>query len=176
VRLNKLILAFPILFISVPIYGQPASAVNLSRSESSFLKDAAAGGIAEVKFGELAEQNAASERVRNFGKQMVKDHTKMGDEVRSLASTKSVDLPTDMGVKEKVSYKLLSSKKGSDFDRQYVEAMVKDHQNDIAEFEKESTAGKDPDVKALAAKALPTLRKHLQMAEDVAREIGASTK
>lgn len=42
--------------------------------------------------------------------------------------------------------------------------MLSDHKKDVSEFEKQSTRGTDPDLKAFAAKTLPTLQEHLQMA------------
>ena len=57
-------------------------------------------------------------------------------------------------------------------DRAYISAMVKDHKEDIAEFEKEASSGSDPNIKAFAAKTLPTLKEHLTMAESTARQVG----
>lgn len=149
---------------------------NLSSRDSSFLKDAAQGGMEEVKLGQLAQQNGASERVKQFGEHMVKDHTAMGDDVKSVAASDNVDLPSDIGLKAKASYKMLEMKKGADFDKAYMSAMIKDHKNDIAAFQKEANSGKDPNVKALASKALPKLREHLQMAENVARDLGIAAQ
>jgi putative membrane protein len=168
------VLVIPLLATSALVAFAQGS--GIPHSDASFLKDAAAGGFAEVKLGELAQQNAASDRVKEFGRKMIDDHSRMGEQVKSLAANKRVDLPTDMGIKEKIDYKLLSSKKGADFDRAYMAAMVKDHENDVAQFEKEADNGKDGEVRALASKALPTLRQHLQMAQDVAGEVEASAK
>jgi putative membrane protein len=104
---------------------------------------------------------------------MVTDHTKMGDEVKSLAGSKGVTLPSQMEAKEKAEYDRLSKKTGAEFDRDYMSMMVKDHMQDIQEFQNEANSGQDPDVKALAAKALPTLREHLRMAENAEKQVGA---
>ena len=172
---NKIFLAAPILLAAIA-WAQPAANVALSHSESSFLKDAAAGGIAEVKFGQLAEQNAASQQVKDFARRMIKEHSTMNSQLQSLAASKKVELPTDMGIKEKASYKLLSAKKGADFDRAYMSDMVKDHEADIKDFQKQADSGTDSEVRALASRDLPTLRAHLSTAQQVASEVGASTK
>jgi len=70
----------------------------------------------------------------------------------------------------------LSKLSGADFDRQYMEMMVKDHVKDVKEFEEASTKAKDADVKAWAAKTLPTLREHLQLARDVNSKVAGSKK
>jgi len=146
----------------------------LSHSDAAFLKDAAEGGMDEVKLGELAQQHGASDRVKKFGQRMVDDHTKMNGEVQALAARKNVTLPTDISVRQHASYKLLSDKNGEAFDKSYISTMVKDHQDDIAAFQKEANTGSDPDVKALVTKALPTLQEHLRMAQDIARELGVN--
>jgi putative membrane protein len=129
--------------------------------------------MAEVQFGELAQKNASSSAVKQFGERMMTDHTKMGDEVKSLAGSKGVTLPSQMEAKERAEYDRLSKKTGAEFDRDYMSMMVKDHMQDIQEFQNEANNGQDPDVKALAAKALPTLREHLRMAENAEKQVGA---
>jgi putative membrane protein len=96
---------------------------------------------------------------------MVDDHGKANDELKKLASQKGITLPTDLDAKHQATYDRLSKLSGADFDRAYMADMVKDHHEDVNEFRKESQSGSDPDVKAWAAKTLPTLEHHLQMAE-----------
>jgi len=156
-----------------PLAYSQKPAATLSHSDSSFLKDAAEGNMDEVKLGEMAQQKATNEKVKEFGKRMVDDHSKMANDVQSLASQKNITLPADITTTEKASNKLLSTKSGDSFDKSYISAMLKDHKDDIQAFEKEANSGTDPDVRALASKALPTLREHLKMAEDVARQVGA---
>ena len=62
---------------------------------------------------------------------------------------------------------------GAEFDRMYVEHMVKDHEKDIKEFEKESSKGEDSDVKSFAEQTLPKLREHLQTAQGLVQATGA---
>jgi len=144
-------------------------------ADHTFLKNAAQGGMAEVQLGQLAEKNGSNAAVKQFGQRMVTDHTRMGDEVKSLAATKNVTLPATLNSKDQALYKSLSAKTGSDFDRAYISAMVKDHNHDIADFQQEANSGNDPDIKSLAARARPTLQEHLRLAEDAARQLGMTT-
>jgi len=144
----------------------------LSHSDAAFLKDAAEGGMDEVKLGELAQQNGLSDRVKKFGRHMADDHTKMNNELQALAARKNVTLPTDISILQHAGYKLLSAKSGEGFDKSYISSMVKDHEDDIMAFQKEATNGGDADVKTLALRALPTLQEHLRMAQDIAPELG----
>jgi putative membrane protein len=78
-----------------------------------------------------------------------------------------MDANTDMTMKDQENNNKLMGLSGDAFDREYMNMMVKDHEKDVKEFEKASTKAKDPDVRAFAAKTLPTLREHLQQARDI---------
>ena len=144
---------------------QGSNSANRMGSDQTFVMKAAHGGMAEVKLGTLATQKAANADVKAFGQQMVDDHSKANDELKQLASTKGITLPTDIDAKDQATYDRLSKLSGAEFDRAYMNHMVSDHRTDVSEFRRESQHGSDPDVKAWAAKTLPTLEHHLQMAE-----------
>ena len=168
--------AFALALVAAPLAYSQKVPLTLSRGDNSFAKDAAEGGMAEVKMGQLAQTNAMNAKVKMFGERMVTDHTKMGDELKGVASRKNITLPSDISSKQQSTYKTLSAKTGADFDKAYISDMVKDHEEDIAAFQKEANSGTDEDLKAFASKALPTLQEHLKMAQDIARELGVSVK
>ena len=141
---------------------------KVSASDQKFMREAAQGGLAEVELGKLATEKASSEDVKKFGQRMVDDHSKANDELKSLASSKGVDLPDQVSSKDKAKEEKLSQLSGADFDRAYMENMLKDHKKDVADFEKESTNGQENDVKQFASKTLPTLKEHLQQAQQIA--------
>jgi putative membrane protein len=132
----------------------------------NFMNEAAMGGMAEVELGKLAQEKATSQRVKNFGEMMVRDHSAANDDLKAIARQKNVTLPTDLG-KHKDHYDDLSKKTGANFDKAYMKMMVDDHQDDISAFEKIAENGTDPDVKTFASQKLPTLRKHLDSAKAI---------
>ena len=129
-------------------------------SAEDFLKAAAQGGMAEVKLGNLAATKSQNAEVKAFGKLMVADHTKANTELTALAKKKNISLPSDIGSHQSTVDDL--TKATSDFDKNYVNDMVKDHEEDVAAFQKQADSATDPDVKAFAAKTLPTLKSHLE--------------
>ncbi|HEV7699973.1 MAG TPA: DUF4142 domain-containing protein [Pyrinomonadaceae bacterium] len=129
-------------------------------SPESFMKDAAEGGMAEVEMGKLAASKAKDPEVKKFGQMMVTDHTAANNELKALAAKKNIQLPADSG-SHKSDMDDLSKETGADFDKDYVEMMVDDHEADVAKFQKMADNASDPEVKAFAAKTLPTLKKHL---------------
>ena len=134
----------------------------------AFMNDAAPGGMVEVELGELAVKQAADKSVKQFGQQMVADHSKAGAELKQLASQKKVMLPAELTPKQKETMEKLSKLKGADFDREYVKEMVADHEKDVAAFTGVAQNATDADVKSFAAKTLPTLTQHLQMIRGIA--------
>ena len=139
----------------------------VSEEDSKFAVMAASGGMMEVQLGELAQQKAASQRVKDFGAMMVRDHTKANDELKNLAGMKNITVPPAPGEDHMDQITNLSKKSGREFDREYMKMMVDDHQEDIDEFEKCSNNSKDADLKAFAAKTLPVLRTHLDSAKAI---------
>jgi len=143
-------------------------------SDQKFVMDAAKGGMAEVELGKLAQDKGSSEQVKSFGKRMVDDHSKANDELQTLAKNKSITLPSDLDPKDKALKDRLSKLSGAAFDRAYMNAMLQDHRKDVNEFRMESKSGKDADVKAFAAKTLPTLEDHLKLAQEAEKAVGTS--
>jgi len=145
--------------------GEQTGMGNMSSSDHEFVMEAAMGGMMEVELGRIAAQKGMSESVKQFGQRMVDDHSKANEELMSLATSKGMTLPTALDEKHKKDVTKLSAMSGADFDRAYSRMMLSDHNKDVKEFEKQSTKGADPDIKAFAGKTLPTLREHLQMAK-----------
>ena len=71
--------------------------------------------------------------------------------------------------------KKLERLSGAQFDREFTKMMVQDHEKVVAAFDKQAKDGKDSELKAFAAKTLPTLRTHLQMARQMQSGSGAAS-
>ena len=130
------------------------AASKLSAADKNFMMNAAKGGMMEVEMGKMAAQNAQNADVKKFGNRMVTDHSKANSELMGLAKEEGVSLP---GAKSPGKWKS---------DKDYMDAMVKDHQTDLAEFQKEAQSGTDPDLKAFAAKYAKVVAQHLKMAQE----------
>jgi putative membrane protein len=163
--------AFGLLALAPLSQAQSESANRLAAADQTFAMKAAQGGMAEVKLGQLAKDHASNSAVKQFGQQMVDDHSKANDELKDLASKKGITLPTDIAAKDQATYDRLSKLNGAEFDRAYMADMVKDHRTDVSEFRRESERGQDSDLKSWAGKTLPTLEHHLQMAESTDKEV-----
>jgi putative membrane protein len=158
---------------SLPAFAQAQSTAATS-ADQTFLMNTAKASLAEVELGKLAAINASSDQVKTFGQKMVDDHTKANVELRALAGSKNIVLPSDLDAQDKAAHDTLAALKGVEFDREYMAMMVAGHRKVADSLKKESTSGKDADVKAWASKTLPTVEGHLKMALEANRAVGTS--
>jgi putative membrane protein len=142
-----------------------AADTGLSPADRAFLAKAAQGGLMEVTAGKLAAQRGLDTAVKQFGQKMVTDHTAVNDKLKALADSKQMVLPDSVSDDQNAALGKLEALSGTDFDKMYSHMMVKDHVEDISEFEKEAKRGQDGDVLSFAESTLPTLRQHLMLAK-----------
>ncbi|HEX6707275.1 MAG TPA: DUF4142 domain-containing protein [Albitalea sp.] len=157
-----------VLCFALSLIAGMAMAQALDRRDADFLKQAAQAGLAEVEGSKLAVSKGVNTQVKGFAQQMVDDHTKAGSELAALAASKGVTLPTELTVAQKAKLELLSSRDGGSFDRNYANTLgVGAHRDTLRLFQKAAGSSRDADVKAFAAKALPTLQHHFEMAQEL---------
>jgi len=144
--------------------GAAGTQAGMNQQDHKFIMEAAMGGMMEVELGRVAVQRGTSEAVKQFGQRMVDDHSKANQELMSLASSKGMTLPTALDDKHQKDVTKLSAMSGAEFDRAYAKMMLKDHEKDVKEFERQSTKAGDPELRAFVTKTLPTLQEHLQIA------------
>ena len=145
--------------------GAGAKAGSLDAADRKFVETAAQGGLAEVALGNLGQSKASNPQVKEFAARMVTDHSKANAELKTLAANKGVTLPAAVDAKDQKEADKLGKLTADKFDHEYMEFMVSDHKKDVKEFEKQAKTAKDADVRAFAAKTLPTLQEHLKMAQ-----------
>jgi putative membrane protein len=151
------------------------TAKSRSAGDAHFAKEAAQGGMAEVKLGQLAQEKGSNDLVRSFGKRMVDDHSKANDKLKEVASRESITLPNDLSAKDQATSDRLSKLNGAAFDRAYARDMVKDHETDVAAFQKEANGGKTDSLKSFASETLPTLQDHLKQAKEMMKNVGGTS-
>lgn len=143
--------------------GSPGTTVvKMSQKDVNFIQKAAGGGAQEVANGQMAEKQAKSAAVKSMAARIVADHTRLNKELTALANRKGVTFNTS-GVR--------AQNLGSgDFDRLYLSWLEQVHRADIADFERAAKSADDQELRAWAAKALPTLKQHLAMAQGAAKK------
>jgi putative membrane protein len=149
---------------------------QLSNSDYKFAVAATRANTSEVDLGQLAAQKATDPAVRQFAERMVRDHSKANQQLSQILSQKGVTVPTETSSSEQREVDRLQKLNGAEFDKAYIEHMIRDHKKDVKEFEKASQKSEDGDIKAFAANTLPVLQDHLKMAQDLEGTVKAEKR
>jgi putative membrane protein len=149
--------------------------------DQAFVGKAMEGGKAEVALGQLAEQKSQSNDVKQFAQKMVSEHSQMGDKwFKPVAKQLGVSEPKGPSKKDKKEIEKLQGLSGTDFDNEYIKFMVKDHKQDLKDFENEAQSAQNPNVKMIAQQGSKVISQHLQLAEQLAKnhnvEVASNSK
>ena len=144
---------------------------SLDTTDKEFVMTAAQGGMAEVNLGQMASSKTTNPDVKAFADRMVADHSKANDELKQLAQNKGMALPGNLDKESQQLADKLSKMTGKDFDKEYINDMVNDHEKVVNAFDKASKSATDPDLRAWTTKTLPTLQDHLRMAKEAQSKV-----
>jgi putative membrane protein len=140
--------------------------------DSSFYKDAAEGGLAEVSDATLAAQSATDPKVKEFAAMMIKDHSAANNKLAALAANKNLTLPNSPGVLQMASHEKLKLLSGESFDKSYIKGQISAHRDTVKLLRKEIASGEDADAKAFAKSILPTVEGHYKSIKIIASADG----
>jgi putative membrane protein len=146
-----------------------------SSADKTFIEDSSQGSLFEVNVAKLALEKSKDPNVRKFAERMITDHEKLIEQMKPIAMQYHVKTPTGPSIADRAKYEELKLKSGTDFDRAYVEAMVKDHNEDLQKFIAEENSTQVPELKATVAKGEKVIREHTQMIDDIAHMGGIQT-
>lgn len=166
-------LNFPAVFCCSMVLSFPAFSQNTkatATSDQAFLDLAAQTDMAEANLGQLAATNAASQQVKDYAQMLVSDHTADYSKLGALATKTNLTIPKSLDAKHQRLAGSFQKLKGAAFDRRYIQEMVSGHEAAIAAYDKESRDGQNADLKAYAKDTLPTLEKHKNAAQDLAKK------
>jgi putative membrane protein len=149
------------------------AACSSAEDSTKFATKAAQGGMAEVELGRLALERASDPSVKEFGQRMVMDHTRANTELKAVAQKINLQLPTELNSDQKSTRDKLAKLSGAEFDKEYMAAMLKDHEEDVKDFQTQANKGTNADIKGFAGRTLPTLQAHLELARETAKRVGA---
>jgi putative membrane protein len=142
-------------------------AASVSDADAKFAVEAANAGMMEVELGKVAGQNSSSTDVKDFGAMMIRDHTKAGDELKTIAMAKHISLPMSASKDDQDKMDNLKKKMGHDFDKSYIDMMVSGHKKVADMFDEEVKKGSDTDLRNFATKTLDAIHAHLEAAKKI---------
>ena len=133
----------------------------------NFVKKAANGGLFEVQMGDTASKKATNQQVRNFANRMVTDHSAANQMLHAAVQGLNVTIPSTLEKQYQDQINRLSKVKANEFDKEYMNQMVKDHEKDVSEFEKAEKNLPAGALKTWVSATLSTIKKHLDMAKSI---------
>ena len=152
--------------VNIALDNEAADMTNTAGAaiDTAFVTEALKGDNGEVAIGNLAATKASSQAAKDFGKMLATDHGAHKQKLVELASGAGIPTTDDPSDEGKANLDKLKGLSGTAFDKAFKQAMIEDHQKDIAKYEEQASSG-DPQTSALAKDTLPTLRKHLETAQ-----------
>jgi putative membrane protein len=155
---------------SPPKPAAPAAKNTLNQEDRTFVKEAGAGGLAEVELSKIAQKSENAD-VKRFADRMVQDHTAANQELTTIATGLGIDVPKTLDQEHEQIRKKLAPLHGKAFDEQYMQAMVEDHNKTVDLFREEGRGGNSVLLKEFALKTLPILQEHQKMALELSRKV-----
>jgi len=141
-------------------------------TDVEFLQMAAAGHNADIQLGRLAQLKGANADVKSFAGRLVKDHEAAYAELAKLLKNRKLAILSGLEWQNRDDAKKLLVLKGDEFDRLYVETMVRHHEKDETAYDNQAKNGKEDDVKTYASSTLPGIRQHLKEARTLQKTVG----
>jgi len=161
---RKLIAAVALLAVVIGVRAEEKPAAD-AFDDAGFVKMAAIDGMHEVELGKIAQTQAKNDDVKKFAEQMVKDHGKANEELKTAAKAASIAVPDKLDDKHQKHIDAFKDYKGTNFDQDYMKHMVSDHTEAVALFTRASKEAKNKEIKDFATRTLPTIQAHLEQAK-----------
>jgi putative membrane protein len=147
---------------------------KLPKQDAQLMQRLAEADMAEVAAGKVAQRKASSEKVKAYAEHMVEDHGKMIEEKKEMAKAKGASLPARPAKKHQAAVQKLQGLSGSEFDREYMAQMVKDHEEALQLARRAARNAKDPELRASAKKGAREIEEHLKEAKELHASLKSS--
>ena len=155
--------ALSVVFLGLPL----GLSAQVNPTDVSFMMLAARAAHSESAISDLPATRSQSADIKTLGEKLKANYDKIADDLKTLAASRHVTLPTDLDPDQKKAANNLAKQNPAAFDKAYLEYLVADHQDLLARFTKAQRTTPDGDVRTFAEKSLQTLRENLQQAMNV---------
>jgi len=158
---------------TMPGEGTPGAASLNSENtmaDQAFLRKTLEDNVAEMQMGQLAAQKSPSDDVKQYGQRMLQVHQELDTQLKPVAEKLGVNEPKNPSKKDKQEIERLQALSGSDFDSEFLKAMLKEQRLDVKNFKDEEQRAEDPTVERVAKMDMPVLSQHLQLLKELAQE------
>ena len=152
--------------------GSTSSAARFNKADEKLVVQLAQANIAEINTAKLAEEKSKNDQVKTLAKKMMDDHSKALDELKQLAQTKGMTLPTEPDRQQKLMENRLTALSGEKFDKQYVEQIAeRARKGEHKLLLQVGAKAQDMELKNYATKTLAVIESQQQLVKDTSRSI-----
>ncbi len=148
----------------------PQAAGQPTPVDRMFVSKAMQGSMAEIQLGQMTLQKSNNPQVKEFAQRMIDDHTKLNEQMKPVAEQLGVKPPDQVSKGDRKTMAKLQALSGSAYDQAYIKDMVKDHKQDLNDFQMEASSGQDQMVKDAASQGSKVIAQHLQLAQQMAKD------
>jgi putative membrane protein len=167
--------------VAAMLAAAPGASAQVTTSQDSIAADTAyirqviRGNFLEVGLGRRAYSEAEDSAVKQFALRMITDHNSMNDQWTELAQQNDMEVELEVGPAGQQVGERLEDLEDDEFDQAYMSEMIRQHEQDLALFQRLARWAGSPEVRQLASSGVPTLREHLELARQVGSRVGVST-
>jgi putative membrane protein len=147
-----------------------------SHSDTKFIKHAAADNQQEIQLGQLGEQKAQNQQLKDFSKQLQADHSQALNKLQPIAQNLNVPISAQLPSRQKAEIDRLQKLNGADFDKEFATYLLRDHARDMNIYQREARRTQNADLKGYAQNTSQAMQTHLQSLEAIAKEVGVDQK
>jgi len=148
---------------------------GVQTADKEFMSKAAQEGMARFQLAYAALQNAKSEEVKAFARQVLADYYKSQGTLINIATQQFIALPTEPNAEQKATLESLLQLHGEDFDKAYMQLMLHGQRTDLTQLKREAKSGNNQAVIDWANQNLTAAQSQYKAAEKVATAVGVGT-
>jgi putative membrane protein len=139
----------------------------ISPAEQDFAGKAMKSNMAEIELARLAMQRTQNNDVRDYADMLANDHSNALEELTNLMKDRNIPQTTELDPEARQEMDRLTALSGPDFDREFVNLMVANHQKAVTMFREQTATARNPEIRKFAGDTLPTLESHLLRAYEL---------
>ena len=162
-----------------PVANNPENipaAVNVSNEQQKlgneeFIKKAYSRNGDEIQLAELAKKKSSDNRIKDFADMLIRDHQKANEDLKKIAMNMNVKTSEGLSVEGKIRKEELDMKKADQFNRAYINSIIKEHEKDETLYQQATTELTNASLKEYASGTMKTIKKHLERAREISTSL-----
>lgn len=162
------LLLWAVLWIAASCRNEKSANVVAS-VDRAFALEAAQTNLMGLRLGQIVQNNAQSQDVKEYSAMMSDYFTKASNDLLRIANRKNIPLPSALSTINQADLDRLSALKGAAFDTAYIDWSIQSHQKTIEQLRQHALNSTDEDLKSWASGRITTLEQSLNRAQTIQR-------